>query len=88
MLFLFVDIIELVLQVLKNNCTMNDCSLNKLFQDSIRNNWDRPALTDFNGATFQYKDVARKIAKIHLLYEHIGMKPGDKVALCGRNSSQ
>lgn len=67
---------------------MNDCSLNKLFQDSIRNNWDRPALTDFNGATFQYKDVARKIAKIHLLYEHIGMKPGDKVALCGRNSSQ
>lgn len=67
---------------------MNNRSLNKLFQDSIRNNWDRPALTDFNGATFQYKDVARKIAKLHLLYEHTGVKPGDKIALCGRNSSQ
>ena len=62
---------------------MNNRSLNKLFQDSIRNNWDRPALTDFNGATFQYKDVARKIAKLHLLYEHTGVKPGDEIALVG-----
>ncbi|MBQ7042454.1 MAG: AMP-binding protein [Muribaculaceae bacterium] len=63
-------------------------SLNKLFQNSIRSNWETPALTDFNGATFQYKDVARKIAKLHLLYEHCGIKPGDRIALCGRNSSQ
>ena len=63
-------------------------SLNKLFQNSIRSNWETPALTDFNGATFQYKDVARKIAKLHLLYEHCGIKPGERIALCGRNSSQ
>ncbi len=63
-------------------------SLNKLFQEAIRKNWECPALTDFNGATFQYKDVARKIAKIHLLFEHCGINKGDKIALCGRNSSQ
>lgn len=67
---------------------MNEYSLNKLFQDSIKSNWERPALTDFNGATYQYKDVARKIAKLHILFESIGIKPGDKIALCGRNSSQ
>jgi long-chain acyl-CoA synthetase len=46
------------------------------------------ALTDFNGQSFQYRDVARKIAKLHVLYQHTGIKPGDKIALCGRNSSQ
>lgn len=44
-------------------------------------------LTDYKGATLQYKDVARKIEKLHILLEESGIKPGDKVALCGRNSS-
>ncbi len=45
-------------------------------------------MTDYRGASFQYRDVARKIAKLHLLYRHAGIKPGDKVALCGRNCAQ
>ena len=59
-----------------------------LLQATIRENWEYPAMTDFHGASYQYRDVARKIAKIHLLYEHSGIKPGDKVALCGRNCAQ
>ncbi len=57
-------------------------------QQSIRENWDRLALTDFHGQSFQYRDVARKVAKLHLLFEHAGLKPGDKIALCGKNSAQ
>lgn len=55
-------------------------------EESILLNWDRKALTDFNGETLQYKDIARKIEKIHLVFEQIGIQPGDKIALCGRNS--
>lgn len=62
--------------------------LNKYIENSIKNNWERLALSDFDGVSYHYKDVARKIAKLHVLYEHIGLKPGDKVALCGKNSSQ
>ncbi len=54
---------------------------------SIRNNWNLNALTDYNGPTLQYKDVARKIEKLHILFEHGGIKKGDKIAICGRNSS-
>ena len=57
----------------------------KLFENSIKNNWNLKALTDFNGETLQYKDVARKIEKLHILMENAGIVPGDKVALCGRN---
>lgn len=56
-------------------------------EQSIARNWDRNALTDYNGATLQYKDVARKIAKFHIVLERAGIKPGDKIALCGRNSA-
>ncbi len=63
-------------------------SLNKYIEESIRNNWERLALTDFNGSSFQYRDIARKVAKLHVLYEHTGVKPGDKIAICGRNSAQ
>lgn len=56
-------------------------------EQSIINNWDLNALADYKGATLQYKDVARKIAKTHLLFEECGIKKGDKVAICGRNSS-
>lgn len=54
---------------------------------SIVNNWDLNALTDYNGATLQYKDVARKIEKLHIIFEESGVKKGDKIALCGRNSA-
>ncbi|MBD5216174.1 MAG: long-chain fatty acid--CoA ligase [Bacteroidales bacterium] len=57
-------------------------------QASIRDNWEYTAMTDFKGASFQYRDVARKIAKLHLLFEHAGLKKGDRVAFCGRNSAQ
>lgn len=56
-------------------------------EESIKKNWDLDALTDYKGATLQYKDVARKIEKLHILLEESGVKPRDKVALCGRNSS-
>lgn len=59
----------------------------KYIEESIRNNWNRPALTDFKGATSSYKDVARKIEKLHLLFEHCGIRKGDKIALCSRNTS-
>lgn len=56
-------------------------------EKSIKENWDLDALTDYKGATLQYKDVARKIEKLHILLAESGIKPGDKVAVCGRNSS-
>ena len=59
----------------------------ELIEQSIRNNWNQDALTDYKGITLQYKDVARKIEKLHILFEHIGIKSGDKIALCGRNSA-
>lgn len=58
-----------------------------LIENSIKQNWDLDALTDYKGATLQYKDLARKIEKLHILLEESGVKPGDKVALCGRNCS-
>ena len=62
-------------------------SFNELIEKSIISNWDSDALTDFKGATLQYHDVARKIEKLHIVFENSGLMPGDKVALCGRNSS-
>lgn len=56
-------------------------------EKSIKENWDLDALTDYKGATLQYKDVARKIGKLHILLAESGIKPGDKVAVCGRNCS-
>jgi long-chain acyl-CoA synthetase len=56
-------------------------------EKSIKENWDLNALTDYNGATLQYKDVARKIEKLHILFEYSGIRKGDKIAVCGRNSS-
>lgn len=60
-------------------------SFNSYIEQSIIKNWDQDALTDYKGATLQYKDVARKIEKMHILFENCGVKPGDKIALCGRN---
>ncbi len=61
---------------------------NSIIEKSIINNWDRDALTDYKGATLQFHDVARKIEKLHILFENSGVERGDKIALCGRNSSQ
>lgn len=62
-------------------------SFNSLIEKSIIKNWQDDALTDFKGATLQYHDVARKIEKLHILFENSGLQKGDKVALCGRNSA-
>ena len=62
-------------------------SFNSLIQQSIIDNWDRDALTDFKGATLQYHDVARKIEKLHIMFESSGVVKGDKIALAGRNSA-
>ncbi len=56
-------------------------------EQSIIKNWDKNALTDYKGVTLQYKDVARKIAKFHIVLESAGIQPGDKIAVCGRNSA-
>ncbi len=58
-----------------------------LVEQSVKKNWDLDALTDYKGVTLQYKDVARKIEKIHIILEESGVKPGDKIAVCGRNMS-
>ena len=63
-------------------------SFNALIQKSVIDNWDRDALTDFKGQTLQFHDVARKIEKLHILFENSGIQKGDKIAMCGRNSSQ
>ena len=62
-------------------------SFNAIIEQSIIKFWDLDALTDFKSSTYQYHDVARKIEKLHILFENSGLQRGDKVALCGRNSS-
>ncbi len=62
-------------------------SFNSYLEDSIKKNWESTAVSDFNGVTYQYKDIARKIAKIHILLENADIKRGDKVAICGKNTS-
>lgn len=62
-------------------------SFNALIQKTILDNWDKDALTDFKGATLQYHDVARKIEKLHIMFENSGVVKGDKIALAGRNSA-
>ena len=63
-------------------------SFNSYIERSIIKNWNLDALTDYKGATLQYHDVARKIEKLHILFENSDVKKGDKIAVCGRNSSQ
>lgn len=60
-------------------------SFNSLIEQSIISHWDSDALTDYKGITLQYKDVARKIEKLHILFENSGVEHGDKIAICGRN---
>ena len=62
-------------------------SFNEIIEKSIIDNWDFDALTDYKGITLQYHDVARKIEKLHIMFENSGLQRGDKIALCGRNSA-
>lgn len=66
---------------------MENKSLNALIKDSILRNWDRMALSDLGGINYQYRDVALLMAKLHIMFDAAGVKPGDKVAICGKNSS-
>jgi long-chain acyl-CoA synthetase len=65
----------------------SNISFNKFIYDAIINNWDADALTDYQGATLQFHDVARKIEKLHIVFENCGIEKGDKIAICGRNSA-
>ena len=64
-----------------------ETSFLKLIEHSIKEHWHLPSLTDYEGAEHNYKDVARWIEKLHILFEKSGIQPGDKVALCSRNTS-
>ena len=65
----------------------SNISFNKYVYDAIIKNWDADALTDYQGATLQFHDVARKIEKLHIVFENCGIEKGDKIAICGRNSA-
>ena len=60
-------------------------SLNVLLENSFKKNWDRPALSNYNQETLYYKDVARKIAELHIFFEECGINPGDRIAVCAKN---
>lgn len=63
-------------------------SLNEILEASVTRNWDLPALSDYKGATYSYGEVAAMIEKVHILFDAAGLKPGDKVAICGKNSAK
>ena len=62
-------------------------SVNKIFEESFKKNWDRPAISNYMGMTLHYRDVARRIEKLHIMFEECGLQKGDKVALCSRNQA-
>ena len=62
-------------------------SVNKLYQEAFRKYWDRPAISNYQGVTLHYRDVARRIEKMHIMFEECGLHKGDKVAICSRNQA-
>ena len=66
---------------------MEFTSVNKLFQESFKKNWDRPAISNYQGITLHYRDVARRIEKMHIMFDECGLQKGDKVAICSRNQA-
>ena len=66
---------------------MNFTSVNKIFEKSFKENWDRPAISNYQGVTLHYRDLARRIAKLHIMFEECGLEKGDKVAICSRNQA-
>ena len=66
---------------------MEFTSVNKLYQDAFKKYWDRPAISNYQGMTLHYRDVARRIEKLHIMFEECGLAKGNKVALCSRNQA-
>lgn len=66
---------------------MNFTSVNKIFEKSIKENWDRPAISNYQGVTLHYRDLARRIAKLHIMFKECGLEKSDKVAICSRNQA-
>ena len=75
-------------EVFRSTETQAIPSYNEMIRQSIQNYWFLDSMSDYGLFTFQYKDVARIIEKLHILFEQAGIKPGDKIALCGRNLSR
>ncbi len=71
----------------RSNCPLPKQGIQTLISDALRNNWNREAFTDYKGATLRFSDVAIRIAKLHILFRESGIRPGDRIAICGRNSS-
>lgn len=67
---------------------MVEITVSKYFEDSIRKNWEYLALSDYNGDSYTYADVACSVKRLHVLFENLGIKEGDKIALVGKNSSR
>ena len=66
---------------------MEFTSVNKIYQEAFKKHWDRPAISNYQGMTLHYRDVAERIAKMHIMYEECGLERGDKVAICSRNQA-
>ena len=66
---------------------MEFTSVNKIFEASFKKNWDRPAISNYQGVTLKFGDVARRMEKLHIMFEECGLQKGDKVALCSRNQA-
>ena len=66
---------------------MEFTSVNKLYQEAFKKNWDRPAISNYQGITLHYRDVATRVEKMHIMFEECGLQKGDKVAICSRNQA-
>lgn len=66
---------------------MNFKSVNKIYQEAFKKNWDRPAISNYQGVTLHYRDVAERIEKLHIMFSECGLQKGDKVAICSRNQA-
>ena len=66
---------------------MEFTSVNKLFEESFKKNWDRPAISNYQGVTLHFRDVARRMEKLHIMFDECGLQKGDKVAICSRNQA-
>ena len=66
---------------------MEFTSVNKIYEASFKKNWERPAISNYQGVTLKFGDVARRMEKLHIMFEECGLQKGDKVAICSRNQA-
>ncbi len=66
---------------------MEFTSVNKIFENAFKKNWDRPAISNYQGVTLHFRDVARRMEKLHIMFEECGLQKGHKVAICSRNQA-